>query len=37
MNCSHKNIEGKYISNPNGKDYSIEICIDCGELTEVIV
>jgi len=29
MNCKHDNIQGTYITNPNGKDSSIEICSDC--------
>jgi len=36
MNCSHENITGQYISNPNGRDSSIEECTDCGEITKVI-
>ena len=37
MNCTHENIKGTYISNPNGKDSSIEECTDCGDITKVIV
>lgn len=36
-NCTHENIQGTYISNPNGKDSSIEECNDCGKITKVIV
>ena len=37
MDCLHENITGYYISNPNGKDSSIEECTDCGEIRKVIV
>jgi len=37
MNCKHDNIQGTYITNPNGKDSSIEICSDCRDITKVTV
>jgi len=37
MNCKHENIQGTYISNPNGKDSSIEECTDCGDIRKVTI